>query len=170
MNQKSVWANTHTPAFTQTHIRKSLLPRQPRPPQSRTSGWCDGEEMVQCLWEIVNWHHCDFDCCPNLPWTPPWSTAPVRPLSPLLPPSHPPTPPSLMSPLHAHTHAHTECCTKGGRTAAWLQLHKHNFWQYDYTLEPTASFFPIFHRESPYSHFCLHVASFIADWMDGLVC
>lgn len=87
-------------------------------------------------------------------------------------PSHP----SHVPPTRTHTHAHIECCTKGGRTTVWLQLHKHNFWQHYYTLEPTVFFIFTFYRESPYSCFCRHVASrlthwynFTVDWMDGLV-
>lgn len=64
---------------------------------------------------------------------------PMMPLSCFLPPFHPPTPPLAHIPLH--THAHIECSTKGGRTTAWFQLHKHNFWQHYYTLEPTVFFF-----------------------------
>lgn len=36
-----------------------------------------------------------------------------------------------------HTHACTHLVLYKGETTAWLQLHKHNFWQHYCTLKPT---------------------------------
>lgn len=57
-----------------------------------------------------------------------------------------PIPPCLiLYSLHAHTCTHQVLYK--GETTAWLQLHKHNFWQHYCTLKPTVYFFFVFKRE-----------------------